>query len=33
VKFKDGTRKREIPLDTSHWLIKEESSMTHSLLF
>lgn len=33
VKFKDGSRKREIPLDTSNWLIKEESSMTHSLLF
>jgi DEAD/DEAH box helicase domain-containing protein len=32
VKFKDGTRKREIPLDTSHWLIKEEVAMTHSLL-
>lgn len=33
VKFKDGSRKREIPLDTSHWLVKEESAMTHSLLF
>jgi len=33
VKFKDGSRKREIPLDTSSWMIKEESSMTHSLLF
>ena len=33
VKFKDGSRKREIPLDTSNWIIKEESSMTHSLLF
>ncbi len=33
VKFKDGSRKREIPLDTSNWLVKEESSMTHSLLF
>lgn len=33
VKFKDGTRKREIPLDTSHWMIKEDSAMTHSLLF
>ncbi len=33
VKFKDGSRKREIPLDTSHWLIKDESVMTHSLLF
>lgn len=33
VKFKDGSRKREIPLDTSTWLIKEEAAMTHSLLF
>lgn len=33
VKFKDGSRKREIPLDTSHWATKEESAMTHSLLF
>lgn len=33
VKFKDGNRKREIPLDTSHWLVQEESAMTHSLLF
>ena len=33
VKFKDGSRKREIPLDTSLWLVKEESVMTHSLLF
>ncbi len=33
VKFKDGSRKREIPLDTSTWGIKEESAMTHSLLF
>ncbi|HMO83184.1 MAG TPA: ribonuclease H-like domain-containing protein [Candidatus Paceibacterota bacterium] len=33
VKFKDGSKKREIPLDTSSWTIKEESSMTHSLLF
>jgi DEAD/DEAH box helicase domain-containing protein len=33
VKFKDGTRKREIPLDISSWMIKEESMMTHSLLF
>lgn len=33
VKFKDGSRKREIPLDTSNWLIKDESIMTHSLLF
>lgn len=33
VKFKDGARKREIPLDTAHWHEKEESAMTHSLLF
>lgn len=33
VKFKDGSRKREIPLDTSTWGTKEESAMTHSLLF
>lgn len=33
VKFKDGTRKREIPLDTSSWLEKEDAAMTHSLLF
>ena len=33
VKFKDGSRKREIPLDTSTWDIKDESAMTHSLLF
>jgi DEAD/DEAH box helicase domain-containing protein len=33
VKFKDGSRKREIPLDTSTWAIKEEAALTHSLLF
>ena len=33
VKFKDGSRKREIPLDISSWGTKEESAMTHSLLF
>ncbi|MEM9336768.1 MAG: ribonuclease H-like domain-containing protein [Patescibacteria group bacterium] len=33
VKFKDGTRKRDIPIDTSKWLVKEDSAMTHSLLF
>jgi predicted PolB exonuclease-like 3'-5' exonuclease len=33
VKFKDGNRKREIPLDTSNWATKEESALTHSLLF
>lgn len=34
VKFKDGSRKREIKLDTAHWNEKnEEVAMTHSLLF
>jgi DEAD/DEAH box helicase domain-containing protein len=33
VKFKDGSRKKEIPLDISTWGIKEEAAMTHSLLF
>ena len=33
VKFKDGSRKREIPIDTSTWMIKEDVAMTHSLLF
>lgn len=33
VKFKDGSRKREIPLDTSTWGVKEDSMLTHSLLF
>ncbi len=33
VKFKDGSRKREIPLDTSTWLTKDDSSMTHALPF
>ncbi len=33
IKFKDGSRKREVPLDTSTWLIKEDGAMTHSLLF
>ncbi len=33
VKFKDGSRKREIPLDTSSWMTKEDSSMTHALPF
>ncbi|MCA9354944.1 ribonuclease H-like domain-containing protein [Candidatus Kaiserbacteria bacterium] len=33
VKFKDGHKKKEIPLDTNHWEIKEETAMTHSLLF
>ncbi len=33
VKFKDGYRKKEIPLDISTWTDKEDSSMTHSLPF
>lgn len=33
VKFKDGYRKKEIPIDTSSWGEKEDSSMTHSLPF
>lgn len=33
VKFKDGHRKREIPLNTSQWEVLEETAMTHSLLF
>ena len=33
VKFKDGSRNREIPLDISTWMIKEDAMMTHSLLF
>lgn len=33
VLFKDGYRKREIPLDTSTWRDKNDASMTHSLPF
>lgn len=33
VKFKDGHRNKEIPLDTAHWEILEDTAMTHSLLF
>ena len=34
VKVRDGTRKREIPIDTTHWKTpNEEVAMTHSLLF
>lgn len=33
VKFKDGTRKRDIPLDTSTWLSVTASAMTHSFQF
>jgi len=33
VLFKDGYRKKEIPLDISSWEIKDDTSMTHSLPF
>ncbi len=33
VLFKDGARKRDIPLDTSAWVPHEELAMTHSLPF
>ncbi len=34
VKIKDGARKREIPLDTTHWeSLDDEAALTHSLLF
>lgn len=33
VKFKDGHRSKEIPLDTAHWEVKEEVAMTHAMLF
>jgi len=33
VKYKDGYRKQEIPIDTTTWKDKEEASMTHSLPF
>ena len=33
VLFKDGYRKREIPLDTSTWKDQNGASMTHSLPF
>ena len=33
ILFKDGHRKREVPLDTSSWQTKEDNSMTHSLPF
>ncbi len=33
VLFKDGYRKKEIPIDTSSWSEKEDVSMTHSLPF
>lgn len=33
VKFKDGSRKRDIPLDTSTWEVQSDTMLTHSLLF
>ncbi len=33
ILYKDGYRKRELPLDTSSWTEKEDASMTHSLPF
>lgn len=33
IKFKDGSRKKEVPLDTTTWLIKEDGAMTHSFQF
>lgn len=33
VMYKDGRTKRDIPLDTSHWLPHDELAMTHSLPF
>ncbi len=33
VKFKDGSRKREIPLDTTNWTTHDEAPLTHALLF
>lgn len=33
VLFKDGNKKREIPLDISKWEKKEDTAMTHSLPF
>ncbi len=33
VFYKDGTKKREIPLDISNWTVEEDRSMTFSLPF
>lgn len=33
VKFKDGTKKRELRLNLTHWEEKEDAMMTHSMLF
>ncbi len=33
VKIKEGSRFKEVPLDISTWMIKEEAPLTHSFLF
>lgn len=33
IKFKDGTRKQEVPIDTSGWTTTDNAAITHSLLF
>lgn len=33
VKFKDGRMKRDIPIDTSSWMTKEDNGITHALPF
>lgn len=33
VFFKDGTKKREIPIDTSVWTVTNNNAMTHALPF
>lgn len=33
IKFKDGSQKREVPIDTSKWMVKDASALTHSLPF
>ncbi|MCA9363947.1 ribonuclease H-like domain-containing protein [Candidatus Kaiserbacteria bacterium] len=33
VFYKDGHKKREIPIDTSHWVKEEDAALTHSLPF
>ena len=33
VFYRDGRKKKEIPIDTSDWIPKDDSAMTHSLPF
>lgn len=33
IKFKDGTKNREVVLNTAHWEVQEVVALTHSLLF